>query len=389
MLIITQPNAQETWGAPGAFPDKTYQGNDNHLDAYAITNAYSTSLADIWGERDRNGFYGRMGDNEPLFRQELLSSSWMMQAISHIPVLYDPGQAFAMGSNTLCSGRKDGGRFIKRVPFRGTEYRLADTETCASVTYQDLTSLLNFAGSDFFIKTLQGLFYSSISLDILRTGFNGTHAAVNTDPEKYPMGEDINTGWHETARKYNGGSQIITDNFTLGAGGDFSNVDELAQYVINEKIPQPLRERPDLVVLVGYELAAHDRARLFSDADKKVTLSGMERMQSQVAGRFAFIPPFMPGKRLTVTTLANLQVMTGIGTQRLKVGWNDDTKTFDHYYIRAEAYALGDPLMYAATDESAVTLTKAGGADKQPEANTPPVVVADTPEAAETAEATD
>ncbi|EMX9648009.1 P2 family phage major capsid protein [Salmonella enterica] len=380
---------QITYGASGGLPKNTYQGNDNYLSASEIVEAYATGLADVWGERDRDGFLGSMGDNEPLFRQEILSSSWMMQAISHIPVLHDPGQAFTMGSNTLCSGRKDGGRFIKRVPFRGTEYRLADTETCASVTYQDLTSLLNFAGTEFFIKTLQGLFHSSISLDILRTGFNGTHAAVNTDPEKYPMGEDINTGWHKTARKYNGGSQIITDNFTLGAGGDFSNIDELAQHVINEKIPQPLRERPDLVVLVGYELAAHDRARLFSDADKKVTLSGMERMQSQVAGRFAFIPPFMPGKRLTVTTLANLQVMTGIGTQRLKVGWNDDTRTFDHYYIRAEAYALGDPLMYAATDESAVTFTKAGGADKQPEANTPPVEVADTPETAEATEITD
>ncbi|EBB2278317.1 P2 family phage major capsid protein [Salmonella enterica] len=380
---------QITYGASGGLPKNTYQGNDNYLSASEIVEAYSTGLSKVWGERDRDGFLGRMGDNEPLFRQEILSSSWMMQAISHIPVLYNPGQAFAMGSNTLCSGRKDGARFIKRVPFRGTEYRLADTETCASVTYQDLTSLLNFAGTEFFLKTLQGLFHSSISLDILRTGFNGTHAAVNTDPEKYPLGEDINTGWHETARKYNGGSQIITDNFTLGAGGDFSNIDELAQHVINEKIPQPLREHPDLVVLVGYELAAHDRARLFSDADKKVTLSGMERMQSQVAGRFAFIPPFMPGKRLTVTTLENLQVMSGIGTQRLKVGWNDDTRTFDHYYIRAEAYALGDPLMYAATDESAVTLTKAGGADKQPEANIPPVEVADMPEAAEAAKTTD
>ncbi|MCT7136199.1 phage major capsid protein, P2 family [Salmonella enterica] len=372
---------QITYGVSGGLPEKTYQGNDNYLSATQMTDIYTTALADIWGERNRDGFYGRMGDNEPLLRQEILSSSWMMQEISHIPVLYDQGQAFTMGSNTLCSGRKDGKRFINRVPFRGTAYRLTDTETCASVTYQDLTSLLNFAGAEFFIKTLQELFYSSVSLDILRTGFNGTHAAVNTDPEKYPMGGDINTGWHETARKYNSGSQIITDNFTLGAGGDFSNIDELAQHVINEKIPQPLRERPDLVVLVGYELAAHDRARLFSDADKKVTLSGMERMQSQVAGRFAFIPPFMPGKRLTVTTLANLQVMTGIGTQRLKVGWNDDTKTFDHYYIRTEAYALGDPLMYAATDESAVTLTKAGVADKQPEANTPSVEVADTPEA--------
>ncbi|ECO7863616.1 P2 family phage major capsid protein [Salmonella enterica] len=380
---------QITYGASGGLPKNTYQGNDNYLSASEIVAAYATGLTNVWGERDRDGFFGKMGDNEPLFRQEVLSSSWMMQAISHIPVLYNPGQAFAMGSNTLCSGRKDGGRFVKRVPFRGTEYRLADTETCASVTYQDLTSLLNFAGTEFFLKTLQGLFYSSISLDILRTGFNGTHAAVNTDPEKYPLGEDINTGWHETARKYNGGSQIITDNFTLGAGGDFSNIDELAQHVINEKIPQPLRERPDLVVLVGYELAAHDRARLFSDADKKVTLSGMERMQSQVAGRFAFIPPFMPGKRLTVTTLANLQVMSGIGTQRLKVGWNDDTRTFDHYYIRAEAYALGDPLMYAATDESAVTFTKAGGTDKQPEANTPPVGGADMPEAAEAAKTTD
>ncbi|ECJ2476124.1 P2 family phage major capsid protein [Salmonella enterica] len=366
----------------GALPDNTYQGNDNCLSASEITEAYATSLSEKWGERDRDGFYGMMGDNQPLFRQEILASAWMMQAISHFPVMYNPGQAYAMGSNTLCSGRKDGERFVKRVPFRGTEYRLADTETCASITYQDLTALLNFAGMEVFLNTMKELFHSSIVLDILRTGFNGTYAAVNTDPDKYPMGQDINTGWHETARKYNSGSQIITDNFTLGAGGDFSNLDDLAQHVINEKIPQPLRERPDLVVMVGYELAAHDRARLFNEADKKVTLSGVERMQSQVAGRFAFIPPFMPGKRLTVTTLANLQVMTGIGTQRLKVGWNDDTKTFDHYYIRAEGYALGDPLMYAATDESAVTLTKAGVADKQPATNNAPEDTASAPEIA-------
>lgn len=367
----------------GALPDNTYQGNDNCLSAFEVTSAYATSLSEKWGERDRDGFYGVMGDNQPLFRQEILASAWMMQAISHFPVMYNPGQAYAMGSNTLCSGRKDGERFVKRVPFRGTEYRLADTETCASITYQDLTALLNFAGMEVFLNTMKELFHSSIVLDILRTGFNGTHAAVNTDPDKYPMGQDINTGWHETARKYNNGSQIITDNFTLGAGGDFSNLDELAQHVINEKIPQPLRERPDLVVMVGYELAAHDRARLFNEADKKVTLSGVERMQSQVAGRFAFIPPFMPGKRLTVTTLANLQVMTGIGTQRLKVGWNDDTKTFDHYYIRAEGYALGDPLMYAATDESAVTLTKAGVADKQPATNNAPEDAVSKPEVAD------
>lgn len=344
----------------------TYQGNDNYISASVITENYATVLANKWGERDDKGFYMYAVDNEPLFRQEFLMSSWMMEQISHIPVSADPGQTFNIGSNALSSGRKDGGRFVRRLPFRGTEYRLADTETCASVSYADMTALLNFAGTELFYKTVQGVFKQNILLDILRTGFNGTHAAVDTDPDKYPMGQDINTGWHETARKYNSGSQIITDNFTLGAGGDFSNLDELAQRVINEKIPQPLRERPDLVVLVGYELAAHDRARLFSDADKKVTLSGMERMQSQVAGRFAFIPPMMPGKRLTVTTLANLQVMTGIRTLRFKVGWNDDTRTFDHYYIRSEGYGLGDPMMYAATDENAVTLVKAAVNDDKP-----------------------
>lgn len=349
-----------------------YQGNDGYITASVMSKNYAAVLADKWGEMDKNGFYMNAVDNEPLFREEYLMSSWMMGQISHIPVNADPGQAFNVGSNTLSSGRKDGGRFVRRLPFRGTEYRLADTETCASVSYADLTALLNFAGTELFMNTIQDIFKKNILLDILRTGFNGTHAAVNTDPDKYPMGQDINTGWHETARKYNNGSQIITDNFTLGAGGDFSSLDDLAQHVINEKIPQPLRERPDLVVMVGYELAAHDRARLFNEADKKVTLSGVERMQSQVAGRFAFIPPMMPGKRLTVTTLANLQVMTGIRTLRFKVGWNDDTKTFDHYYIRAEAYALGDPLMYASTDESAVTLTKADVANKQPATNNAP-----------------
>ncbi|HEC9485862.1 TPA: P2 family phage major capsid protein [Salmonella enterica subsp. enterica serovar Orientalis] len=348
---------------------KTSEGDENHIGAGVMMTNYAIALSKVWGERDNNGFYGARGDNEPLFRQEFLMSSWMMEQISLIPVMADRGQSFNVGSNDLSSGRKEGGRFIKRLPFRGTEYTLADTETCSSVSYQDLTALLNFAGNELFIRTIQGIFRQSILLDILRTGFNGTHAAVNTDPESYPMGQDINTGWHEIARQYNNGSQIITDGFTFGDGGDFSNLDELAQHVINEKIPQPLRERPDLVVLVGYELAAHDRARLFSDADKKVTLSGMERMQSQVAGRFAFIPPMMPGKRLTVTTLANLQVMTGIRTQRFKVGWNDDTRTFDHYYIRSEGYALGDARMYASTDENAITFKKAGQSNQSGQTN--------------------
>ncbi|HGY9166315.1 TPA: P2 family phage major capsid protein, partial [Escherichia coli] len=77
-----------------------------------------------------------------------------------------------------------------------------------------------------------------------------------------------------------------------------------------ELIAEQFREDPRLVVLVGAELAAHQRLKLFNAADRPSDVNAAQMATSSVAGRFAFIPPFMPGKRLAVTTLDNLHIYT-------------------------------------------------------------------------------
>lgn len=60
---------------------------------------------------------------------------------------------------------------------------------------------------------------------------------------------------------------------------------------------------------------------------------------SSVAGRFAFVPPFMPGKRLAVTTLSNLHIYTQKGSRRFRAEFVDDRCVYEHSYWRNEGYA--------------------------------------------------
>lgn len=64
-------------------------------------------------------------------------------------------------------------------------------------------------------------------------------------------------------------------------------------------------------------------------------------LTSSVAGRFAFIPPFMPGKRLAVTTLKNLQILTLKHSQRYRAEDIPTRGTYERGYLREEGYALG------------------------------------------------
>ncbi len=100
---------------------------------------------------------------------------------------------------------------------------------------------------------------------MLRVGWNGVKAADTTDPEKNPLGEDVNKGWHQLAREWNEGSQIIKAeagkkiHFDPDGKGDYRTLDEMASDLINTTIDPLFRQDPRLVVLVGTDLVARRR----------------------------------------------------------------------------------------------------------------------------------
>ncbi|MFD3223555.1 P2 family phage major capsid protein [Rahnella aceris] len=287
----------------------------------------------------------------------MLESGWMMGSITLRDIDSSTGQAIEIGDNSLHSGRALSGRFKKKLTVNGTPFELVETDSCVSLSYEQLGQLANINSFDKFVSLLSDFFGRAVSLDMLRIGFNGEYTGLPTNPIENPKGEDINTGWHAIAREFNNGSQVITEKFSLGEGGDYPHLDALANQLIKDKIPEAFREDPRLVVLVGAELAAKERLRLFNAADRSLSdAAAAQLLTSSIAGRFAFVPPFMPGKRLAITTLENLHVYTQKGSRRFRAEFVDDSAEYQHAYLRNEGYALGNGFLYAAADENAITL---------------------------------
>ena len=64
------------------------------------------------------------------------------------------------------------------------------------------------------------------------------------------------------------------------------------------------------------------------------------------------------GKRMVVTPLSNLHIYTQRNTRMRKAEFVEDRKQFENKYLRNEGYAVEVPELYAAIDESAVTIGK-------------------------------
>lgn len=306
---------------------------------------------------DKTGEFTISNPSENLLNIAMLESGWMMGNITLRDIDRPTGQAIEIGDNSLHTGRALSGRFKKKLSTNGTPFELIETDSCVSLSYEQLGQLANIQGFDQFVSLINDFFGRAFSLDMLRVGFNGEYGGLPTDPIKNPKGQDVNTGWHAIAREFNQGSQVITKAITLGKEGDYPHLDALASQLIQDKIPEAFREDPRLVVMVGAELAAQERLRLFNGGDRSLSdAAAAQMLTSSVAGRFAFVPPFMPGKRLAITTLENLHIYTQKGSRRFRAEFVDDAKEYQHAYLRNEGYALGNGFLYAAADESAVTL---------------------------------
>ncbi|HCH9280558.1 TPA: P2 family phage major capsid protein [Salmonella enterica] len=312
---------------------------------------YTQSARYLPGSRS----FSMSSERENIIRLAVLESAWMMGEITLLDVTGPDGQAIDIGNSSLHTGRVDGGRFRKHMAVNGTEFTLSETDSSASISWAEMSALASIGQQGLFEESMEDFFAQAYALDMLRIGFNGKAIAETTDPEVNKKGEDVNIGWHALASEFSDGKQVITQPLKIGESGDWKNIDALANHLITELIAEPYREDPRLVVLVGAELAADQRLKLFNAADRPADVNAAQMATSSVAGRFAFIPPFMPGKRLAVTTLKNLQIYTQENTRYFRADFDEDRKEYTHAYLRNEGYALGNPELYAAVDETAVS----------------------------------
>ncbi len=304
-----------------------------------------------------DNYFAVTAPREIALRAALLESIDFLNMISVYDVDQLQGQVVDIGASEIYTGRVANGRFIKVLGVDGNEYALVKTDSCVAIPW-DLMSIWANSGStpEEFMNLVNAFTTQAWALDMLRIGFNGTSKAATTNPIANPNGEDVNIGWHKLALNFDAGKQVITDAVTLGAGGDYASLDAMAADLINSKIPAEYRTDPRLRVLVGADLVAAEQFRLYGAADKPTEKIAAQLLANSIAGRPAIIPPFMPGKRMVVTIPTNLQILTQRNTRRRKAEFVEDRAQFENKYLRNEGYALGQPRLYAAIDENAVTI---------------------------------
>lgn len=317
----------------------------------ALVFVESTDLS-IWQARINSDFE----NFESVVSPYMCPNDWFTSQIDYKRVYYGQPHNFVIGDALLSTGRSGEGRFIRAASLKGNPPpELFEFDTGEVINWSDLMQVQNLTSNKNFGTILMGALFNKVFIDDVRIGFCGKRAGGVTDPKDNPNGEDVAPGWHEIARKASDGKQIISDAVIIGAGGDFLNIDAAALHLINTKIPVAYRNDPRLVVLVGYELAAKERLRLFNTATGASNIEAAGAWGSTVAGKFAFIPPFMPGNRLCVTMLSNLHINIAAGSFRPEFVMDDDNKCFRSSALRYQGYGLAEVDLYAAFDEDAVT----------------------------------
>ncbi|MBO2631125.1 phage major capsid protein, P2 family [Shewanella algae] len=320
-------------------------------------NQYTLAIQKAYGINDATKQFSLSEPMEIKLRQKILESDAFLKELSLLDVDQIQGQVIDVGTGTLMTGRGDNARFRAYPGKDGIKYELVETDSCWAVTWAELAVWGNSGTEGQFIKLMTNNANKNFALDMLKIGFNGIKVARPTAPSTYPLGQDVNKGWQQFVKE-RAPEQIVTTPVYLDAGGKgtYKNLDSMVQDLINSQIDPVYQNDPNLVVLVGRDLVSAEQHRLLEAADTPTEHKAAQSLAKTIAGRKAYVPPFFPGKRVVVTFLKNLQILTQKGSRRRKAADNEDRMQFESSYWRMEGYAVGRLEAYASFDESAVTI---------------------------------
>jgi P2 family phage major capsid protein len=232
------------------------------------------------------------------------------------------------------------------------DYELHSTEFDTYIKYATVDAWAKFPNfQDLYASWVR----KAIAMARVRTGWYGTSAAAVTDKVANPNGEDVNKGWFQLMREYDGGSHWMLQGATvgqirIGAGGDYPNLDA-AVHDCRQMLDPIFRERGDLIAFIGSDLLAADKAALYTA--QGATPSEKERIANEkvtkmYGGLPVDTPSGFPSRGLFITTYDNLSWYYQDTSVRRQVIDNpkrnrveDYTSVNDGYVVENEEMAAG------------------------------------------------
>lgn len=303
----------------------------------------------------------RMFSVEPSIAQELndaiTAKADFLERINVIGVSEIKGQKVFLGTSGPVTGRtntKTTDREAKDASALDDDtYELVSTESDVSLAYAKIDAWAKFPE---FHQKYSAAVQKQIALDRIMIGFHGTHAAPQSDPTQYPLLQDVNKGWLQQAREKIPAQVLkegkVAGKVTIGAGGDYANLDELV-HDTKQMVDECVRDGGDLVAIIGSDLLAADKAKLYSNQAGAPTEK--ERIESQqviatYGGLPAFSVPHFPANAVMVTSFDNLSIYYQDSSWRKQTIDNPKRSRVEDYNSRNEGYVIEQLEKFALTE---------------------------------------
>lgn len=305
----------------------------------AIAETYGVELA------------SKMFSVEPSIAQELndaiTAKADFLQRINVIPVTEIKGEKVFIGVSGPVTGRtntKTTDRVAKDASaLENSTYELSSTESDVGLPYAKIDAWAKFPD---FHQRYSAAVQKQIALDRIMVGFHGVKTAAQTDIEAYPMLQDVNKGWLQQLREQ-APQQVLKEGktpgkVTMGPGGDYENLDGLV-HDTKQMVDERLRDGGDLVAIIGTDLLAADKAKLY--AKQGDTPTEKERIEdAQVIATYGGLPsfsvPFFPVNGVLVTSWDNLSIYFQDSSWRKQTVDNPKRSRVEDYNSRNEGYVI-------------------------------------------------
>lgn len=291
---------------------------------------------------------------EPSVQQRLESriqeSSEFLSQINIIGVDELKGEKLGLGVSGTIAGRTDTSAGAKREPrnvadLSGQGYECAKTDFDTAIPYALLDAWARFPN---FQAILRDAIIKRQALDRLMIGFNGASVAPTTDRTRNPLLQDVNKGWlqqyreHAPERVMTGGA--TAGKVTIGAGGDYKNIDALVYDAVSSLIEPWFRKDPSLVVVTGRELV-HDKYFPLVNKDQPATeklATDIILSQKRAGGLPLAEVPYIPDGAILITSLRNLSIYWQRGGRRRYIKEEPESNRVANYESSNDAYVIED-----------------------------------------------
>ncbi|SAI47394.1 phage major capsid protein%2C P2 family [Bordetella ansorpii] len=310
---------------------------------------YRARVAHLNGVSDTSASFSVDPSIQQTMEQKIQESSAFLQSIN-MPIVVDQlGQKIGLGVSGPAASRTDTAtksretRDITAMDPNG--YQCVKTNFDTHLGYAKLDA---WARHKAFQNMVRDAVLKRQGLDRIMVGWNGTHAAAQTNLSEYPLLEDVNKGWLQKMRE-RAEQRVIRQGAAegskvrIGKGGDYANIDAAVFDLVTALDPW-FQDDTELVAIVGRGLL-HDKYFPLvngNDTPTEKLATDIIMSQKRVGGQRAVTVPYFPAGTVFLTRLDNLSIYVQEGSRRRHIKEAPERDRVEFYESSNEDYAIED-----------------------------------------------